>query len=155
MSTKNLCGLRPQGFFHSTTSSTTVTPSCSSSASRNSSKPLRPLPRTRNLLVGMIQERFQLAPGEGPSFRLALGFVGVRCSIPVVDHLDRVSAEVPQALVAPAVGWVGQEFAELPYGTLIVAQGGADAAVHSPQIGCMLATSRRCAGTWRAGTMPR
>ncbi|MEU0033097.1 hypothetical protein [Streptomyces sp. NPDC006333] len=83
----------------------------------------------------MVEERFQLRPGEGPSFRLALGFVGVRGSVPVVDHLDWVGTEVPQALVAPAVGWVGQEVAELPYGALIVAQGGADASVHGPQIG--------------------
>ena len=36
MNTKNPCGLRPQGSFHARTSSTTVSPSCSSSASRNS-----------------------------------------------------------------------------------------------------------------------
>ncbi|MGW4823742.1 hypothetical protein ACWEP4_33550 [Streptomyces sp. NPDC004227] len=46
-----------------------------------------------------------------------------------------MSTEVPQALVAPAVGWIGQEVAELPYRALVVAQGGTDAAVHGPQIG--------------------
>ncbi|MGW0514985.1 hypothetical protein ACWD1W_38230 [Streptomyces olivaceoviridis] len=46
-----------------------------------------------------------------------------------------MGTEVPQALVYPAIGWVGQEVAELPYGALVVAQGGADASVHGPQIG--------------------
>ncbi|MDF3299417.1 hypothetical protein [Streptomyces tropicalis] len=83
----------------------------------------------------MVEERFQLGPGEGPSFRLALGFVGVCGSVPVVDHLDWVGTEVAQALVVPAVGRVGQEVAELPHGALVVAQGGADATVRGPQIG--------------------
>ncbi|MEU9275360.1 hypothetical protein [Streptomyces sp. NPDC048341] len=83
----------------------------------------------------MVEERFQLGSGEGSAFRLALGLVGVRRGVPVVDHLDGVGAEVPQALVAPAVGGVGQKVAELPYRAMVVAQGGADAAVHRPQIG--------------------
>lgn len=41
---------------------------------------------------------------------------------------------MPQALVCPAVGRVGQEVAELAYGAPVVAQGGAHAAVHGPQI---------------------
>ena len=90
---------------------------------------------TQDLLVCMIEECLQLRLGEGPSFWLTLGFVGVRRGIPVVDHLDWMSTEVPQALVAPAIGWVGQEVAELPHRALIVAQGRADAAVHSPEIG--------------------
>jgi hypothetical protein len=83
----------------------------------------------------VVEERFQLGPGEGPSFRLALGFVRVRCSVPVVDHLDWMGTEVPQALVAPAIGRICQEVAELAHGALVVAQGGADASVHGPQIG--------------------
>ncbi|MDX3434340.1 hypothetical protein PV664_36535 [Streptomyces sp. ME01-18a] len=83
----------------------------------------------------MVEERFQLGSGEGPTFWLALGLVGVRRGVPVVDHLDGMGSEVPQALLTPAVGGVGQEVAELPYGALVVAQGGADAAVHGPQIG--------------------
>ncbi|MFG3383340.1 hypothetical protein [Streptomyces sp. NPDC047999] len=90
---------------------------------------------TQDLLVGVVEERFQLGLGEGPSFRLALGFVGVRRSVPVVDRLDWVGTEVPQALVAPAVGWVGQEVAELTHGALVVARGGADTSVHGPEIG--------------------
>ncbi|MGI5429653.1 hypothetical protein [Streptomyces sp. CA-179760] len=52
----------------------------------------------------MVEERFQLGPGEGPAFWLTLGFIGVRSGIPVVDHLDWVGPEEPQALVAPAIG---------------------------------------------------
>lgn len=88
-----------------------------------------------DLLVGMIKECLQLRLGEGSAFRLALGLVSVRRGVPVVDHLDWVSTEVPQALVAPAVGWVGQKVAELPYRSLVVARSGRDAAVHGPQIG--------------------
>ncbi|MET8747142.1 hypothetical protein [Streptomyces sp. NPDC004728] len=45
-----------------------------------------------------------------------------------------MGTEVPQALVAPSVGRIGQEIAELACRALVVAQGGADAAVHDPQI---------------------
>ncbi|WP_437014994.1 hypothetical protein [Streptomyces sp. enrichment culture] len=89
----------------------------------------------KDFLVSMVEERFQLGPGEGPAFWLTLGFIGVRSGIPVVDHLDWVGPEEPQALVAPATGGVGQEVAELPYRALVVAQGGADTTVHGPQIG--------------------
>ncbi|NEA67279.1 hypothetical protein [Streptomyces sp. SID12488] len=88
----------------------------------------------QDFLVSVVEERFQLGPGEGPAFRLALGFIGVRRGVPVVDHLDGVGPEVPQELVAPAIGRIGQEVAELAHGTLVVPQGGADAAVHGPQI---------------------
>jgi hypothetical protein len=67
----------------------------------------------------VVEERLQLGPGEGSTFRLALGFVGVRRGVPVVDHLNWVGPEVPQALVAPAVGGVGQKVAELPYRALV------------------------------------
>ncbi|MEV5239552.1 hypothetical protein AB0K89_10635 [Streptomyces cinnamoneus] len=99
------------------------------------SQPLRPATNTQHFLVGVVEERFQLGPGEGPSFRLVLRFVGVRRGVPVVDHLDWVGTEAPQALLGPAVGWVGQEAAELAHWALIVAQSGADTAVHGPQIG--------------------
>ncbi|MEU9189380.1 hypothetical protein AB0D14_33535 [Streptomyces sp. NPDC048484] len=83
----------------------------------------------------MVEERFQLGPGERPPFRLALGLVRMRGRVPLVDHLHRMRTEVPQAFVGPAVGRIGQEVAELAYRTLVVAQSGADAPVHSPQVG--------------------
>ena len=62
-------------------------------------------------------------------FRLPFGLVHVGGRVPLEDQLDRVRAKAPQAFVGPAVGRVRHKVAELAYGALVVAQGGADAAV--------------------------
>jgi hypothetical protein len=92
-------------------------------------------PDLADLVIGVVEERLQLVPGERPLARVTLGVLDVHRGIPLVHDLRRVGAEPGLALGRPAVGRVGGVLAEQPDRQLVAAQRGAAQAAHRPQVG--------------------
>src|SRR5439155_17645398 len=76
--------------------------------------------------------------GEGPLDRVALGFLGVHGSVPVVADLHRVRPEPLLALRRPPVRRINQVVAEQPHGLLVRAQRRTAKSAYSTQIGAPL-----------------
>ncbi|WP_177240150.1 hypothetical protein [Streptomyces monashensis] len=100
-------------------------------------------PDAFHLLVGMVEERLQLGPGESPLGGVGLVVLDVHGSVPLVHDLHRVDAEPFFAGGRPLIERVGDEVAEGSDGLGVGADRRPREITQSPQVTEPLVHHRR------------
>jgi hypothetical protein len=94
------------------------------------------VPRSGDLVVGLVEQPLQLRFGERPADRVAFIVAAVAGGVPGETDLDGVAAEPPLALVDPAVAAIRQISEKRPDCAFVAADGRADPLVLVAQVAC-------------------